>query len=90
MSDESCNSCPGKIKVPTEKEVEALTAMKEIKERVRELKKRLVSMDAKDTEEKETMEYELVFLKKEWNRWELKRKDAARERMIILGHEEGL
>ena len=39
-------TCPGKMEVPTEKEQEALAAMKSIKERVRALKKRLTALDS--------------------------------------------
>ena len=86
-------TCAGKIEVPSEKEREALAAMKSIKEQVRTLKKSLASLDAsgrdEDADEILTVENELTLLKVEWNRWEEKRKAAARERMIILGHEEG-
>ena len=67
MSDESCTmkkdardlhvmenpnrACPGKIEVPTEKERDALKAMKAIKEQVRALKKRLPSLHASDGDE---------------------------------------
>jgi hypothetical protein len=86
-------TCPGKVEVPTEKEREALGAMKSIKERVRELKRHLASLDTlgldQDAGEILTKENELARLKVDWNRWEEKRKAAAKERMIILGHEEG-
>ncbi len=85
-------ACPGKIEVPTEKEREALGAMKLIKERVRAVKKRLRSLSASDSSESEEdvmkLEEELVKLKADWNRWEEKRQKAAKERMILLGHEE--
>lgn len=83
--------CPGKIEVPTEEEREALTAMKEIKARVRDVKKRLaVLADSKrDGASKEMLdlEEELASLKTQWNQWEEKRRRAANERMILLGHE---
>jgi len=86
-------TCAGKLEVPTEKETEALGAMKSIKERVRALKKRLASLDTlgldQDVDEILTAENELARLKVDWDRWEEKRKAAAKERMIILGHEEG-
>ena len=86
-------TCPGKMEVPTEKEQEALAAMKSIKERVREMKKRLTALGysgrGQDADEILTKENELARLKADWNRWEEKRKAAAKERMIILGHEEG-
>ena len=86
-------TCRGKMEVPTEKEREALGAMKSIKERVRALKKRLASLDAsgrdEDGNEILTVEDELARLRVDWNRWEEKRKAAAKERMISLGHEEG-
>lgn len=86
-------TCPGKIEIPTDKEREALGAMKSIKERVRVLKKHLASLDTsgpgEDAEEILKKKNELARLKVDWNMWEEKRKAAARERMIILGHEEG-
>lgn len=86
-------TCPGKMEVPTPKEQEALAAMKSIKERVRALKKRLSSLDVSDRDQDSgeilTVQNELVRLKVDWNKWEEKRKAAAKERMIILGHEEG-
>ena len=85
-------TCPGKLEVPTLKEQEALGAMKSIKEHVRALKKHLVLLRSLANNEKAdeilTKENELACLKVDWNRWEEKRKTAARERMIILGHEE--
>ena len=82
---------PGKIEVPTEKEREALLTMKSIKERVRKLKEDLAqvkpSCEDDDRKKIEGIEKELARLKEEWNRWEEKRKQAAMERMILLGHE---
>ena len=86
-------TCPGKMEVPTPKEQEALAAMKSIKEQVRALKKRLAALHASANDEGAdeilTKENELARLKVDWNRWEEKRRAAAKERMIILGHEEG-
>ena len=86
-------TCPGRMEVPTEKEREALEAMKSIKEQVRALKKRLASLHASANGEKadeiHKKEKELASLKIAWDQWEEKRKAAAKERMIILGHEEG-
>lgn len=91
--DESFSEvCPGKIKVPTEKEREALVAMKSIKERVREIKSRLASLkDSSNDEggqEALSLNEELSRLKVEWEKWEKRRDEAQRERMILLGHEE--
>ena len=83
--------CQGKLEVPTEKEREALAAMKSIKERVRSLKKQLVSLKASDqnepTGEIQGLEKELAHLKVDWEKWEKRRQNAAKERMILLGHE---
>ena len=85
-------TCPGRIEVPTEKEREALLIMKSIKERVRKLKGNLaqVKTSCEDDNRKKigVIEKELARLKEEWIRWEEKRKQAAEERMILLGHEE--
>ncbi|MGD9077489.1 MAG: hypothetical protein PVJ69_19880 [Desulfobacteraceae bacterium] len=85
------DSCCKKLEVPSEDEVMALNAMRAIKERVRELKKRLseISSLQKDEDEEEVLELEkkIEDLKAQWNEWEEKRKKAAKERMILLGHE---
>ncbi len=85
-------TCPGKIEVPTEKEREALLTMKSIKERVRKLKGHLAqiktSCEDEDRKKIGELEKELARLKEDWTRWEEKRKLAAKERMILLGHEE--
>ena len=93
MTKGQAPTCPGKIEVPTREEQEALGAMRAIKERVRVLKKRLAAPGAEEDGEKSDqvveIEAELERLREEWNRWEERRAAAARERMIILGHEEG-
>ena len=88
---DNVNTCTGKMEVPTPKEREALTVMRDTKERVRKIKKRLNELKAlKDdaqTEEILKLEGELGRLKQVWDSWEAKREAAARERMILLGHE---
>jgi len=83
--------CGKRIEVPTEKERKALAAMKSIKERVRVLKKRLASLNASGIDENAgeilDLEEELVRLKSEWIKWEARKQEAARERMILLGHQ---
>ncbi len=83
--------CEG-IDVPTDDEVEALSAMKALKLRVRALKKKLSDISSTDkegeTESLRALEKDLVQLKEEWDRWEDKRSKAARERMVLLGHEQ--
>jgi hypothetical protein len=89
---EQVDSCCKKLEVPSEDEVVALSAMRAIKERVRELKKRLseLSSSQKDEDKEEALELEkkIEELRAQWNEWEEKRKKAAKERMILLGHEE--
>lgn len=86
------DSCCKKMEVPSEDEVVALNAMRAIKERVRDLKKRLseISSSRKGKDKAEALELEekMEKLKGEWNEWEEKRKKAAKVRMILLGHEE--
>ncbi len=83
--------CKG-IDVPTDGEVEALGAMKTLKLRVREVKKKMSEFSSTNkkgaTQSLLALEHDLVRLKKDWDRWEEKRSKAARERMILLGHEE--
>jgi hypothetical protein len=80
------------IQVPTENEVVALNAMRTIKERSKGIKKRLSEISSLDGDENAEqimeLEKEMEQLKAEWREWEEKRKDAAKERMILLGHEE--
>lgn len=87
-----CDKSCGNIEVPTEDELAALNAMRAIKERVRDLKKRISEITpsggAESAEEQATMEQEMVELKRAWREWEDRRKEAARQRMILLGHEE--
>jgi chromosome segregation ATPase len=81
--------CAGAVEVPTRREQEALNKLKAIKTRVRQLKQaRGERGDALADQKRDAIERELHHLKQEWNRWEEERKEAARERMILLGHEE--
>jgi hypothetical protein len=81
--------CSGAVEVPTGREQEALNKLKAIKTRVRELKRARGEIgDALADKRQDAIESELHHLKEEWNRWEEERKEAARERMILLGHEE--
>jgi predicted RNase H-like nuclease (RuvC/YqgF family) len=84
-------SCPGKLEVPTPAEKDALDKMRGIKERVRTLKTRLNELKDSGNDEGfqeiSELEKELSHLKMEWDKWEHKRQKAAKERMILLGHE---
>jgi len=82
-------TCKG-IEVPTEDELEALNALRDIKNQVRALKKELSGVSTTDEKINErTLELQnrLAQLKEEWNKWDIKRKEATRIRMIMLGHE---
>ena len=85
------HSCK-KIDVPTEDEVCALNELRCIKERVRELKKKISDLSAGlvagTRDDLMIMEKEMADLKEAWLSWEEKRQQAARQRMIILGHEQ--
>lgn len=89
---EEVNSCCKKPDVPSEEEMVALNAMRSIKERVRDLKKRLSEVSSshkeRDVEKALELEQKMDALKTQWNEWEEKRQKAAKERMILLGHEE--
>ena len=91
--NDSCDSKSCKpIEVPTEDELVALNAMRTIKDRSKEVKKRLSeisSLDGHENAEKILeLEKQMEQLKAEWKEWEEKRKEATRQRMILLGHEE--
>ena len=85
------HSCK-KIDVPTDDEVCALNELRCIKERVRELKKRISDLSdglvAGTRDDLMILEKQMEDLKEEWLSWEEKRQQAAKERMIILGHEQ--
>lgn len=76
------------IEIPTDDEVKALNALREIKERVRSLKNIMIEKEnsSHTWAGREKVESELLQLKTEWKEWEKKRESAARERMIALGH----
>jgi len=78
--------------VPTEEEVNCLNELRYIKERVRELKKKISDLSAGlvagTRDDLMDLEKGMADLKEEWLAWEEKRQQAAKERMIILGHEE--
>jgi len=88
----ACATSCKKVEVPTQDEVDALNAMRALKERVRGLKKRVseisLSQAGRDVEERTRLEQEILRLKSEWDALEQRRKEAARERMVLLGHEE--
>jgi hypothetical protein len=97
QEEDKKNCAPGcgkKIEVPTADELAALDAMRNIKKQVRELKGRLaeIASGALEGEPGETasLEAQLVKLKVQWESWERKRRHAAHERMVLLGHEEAI
>jgi len=88
----ACADSCKKLDVPTDDEVCALNELRCIKERVRELKKRISDLSdglvAGTRDDLMILEKQMEDLKEEWLSWEEKRQQAARERMIILGHEQ--
>lgn len=89
-SGEKCVEGCHRIEVPTEDEIQALRAMREIKEKVRDLNHRISGIGSSFGEkdgEAERLEEEINHLKREWKKWEERLKEAARIRMILLGHE---
>lgn len=76
--------CPSKSTLFTKEELEILAKLKALKEEARRLKAQLEKLT--DEEEKRICEDRLGKIRKEWD--ELKRKgdEAARQRMIHLGH----
>ncbi len=89
---ENCRKTCRQVEVPSREEIAALNEMRTIKDSVRDLRKRLSNLsfseESGDREEVERIERKMRQLKKEWKLWEKKREEAARERMILLGHEE--
>jgi septal ring factor EnvC (AmiA/AmiB activator) len=80
------------VEVPIELELKALNALRAIKSRVREIKKEIANVTEKRGRDKDeeirSLHEQLATLKQDWNRWDEKRKEAAKIRMIMLGHEE--
>ena len=83
-----CETSCKQVQVPTEDEVEALNAMREVKERVRSIKGQISKLSAPEMEERSRLEKEMAQLKSKWDRLEERRNEAARVRMVLLGHEE--
>ena len=85
-------TCLGKIEIPTNREQKALRKLKAIKERVRELRSTIKSLQEDDPEKHSARishaGQELVRMKIEWDTWEAEKNKAAKERMFLLGHEE--
>jgi uncharacterized coiled-coil DUF342 family protein len=86
----SCGGGCRRLEVPTEDELKALNAMRDIKTKARGLKEeifRLASSTGSKNDEIARLENEVERLRKEWREWDEKRREAARIRMILLGHE---
>ena len=85
------DGCCKKMEVPSEDEVVAPNAMRAIKERVRDMRTRLSEIASSEKKEDKAevlaLEKKMQALKAQWNAWEEERKQAAKERMILLGHE---
>lgn len=81
--------CEG-VEVPTKDELVALNALREIKNRVRDIKTMLSELSPIDNKVEEILELEeeMKRLRAEWEEWEKRKEEAARQRMILLGHEE--
>ena len=79
------------MEVPSAEEKEALDALRSIKERVRALKTQLREKRGAGGDVSEgnaDHEREMERLRGEWEAWEAKRAEAAKRRMILLGHED--
>ena len=88
----ACQQSCKKIDVPTEEEVAALNQLRSIKDRLRQLRKQISDVSAglvagATREDLVLLESQVAELKEEWLVWEDKRQQAARDRMMILGHE---
>ncbi len=87
----TANTCTGKMEIPTPREQKALAAMRSAKDRVREIKFRLNELKVQKVgdrgDEIASLKTELTRLREKWHVLETERDAAARERMILLGHE---
>jgi len=88
----NCGESCREVEIPIELELKALNALRGIKSEVREIKKQISDLtenqDRDRDEEIKSLQLRLAALKQDWNRWDVKRKEAAKIRMIMLGHEE--
>lgn len=86
------NVCAGKIDIPTETEIEALNEMRNIKSRVKAVKEQIRQLAGSENEEARDriseLEKDLKRYRNQWLAWQERHRQAVRERMIILGHEE--
>ena len=87
-----CNNLCKGVQVPTEDEMVVLKAMRHVKGQTKVLKEKRAQLEPSKREADKHLlieiEEELAGLKREWKHLEAKRKATARERMILLGHEE--
>jgi hypothetical protein len=89
---ESCECQAGcrPLLIPTDEEVKALDALRSIKVRVREIKQKLKGLGAHEPgitdDKRDQFEQRLERLRAEWRVWEKRREEAARMRMVLLGH----
>lgn len=80
---DGCEKTCRPMEVPTEREKEALDALRRIKQEVRRLKESLAGDPGR-----EDLRRELESLRAEWETWRTRQEEAARERMVLLGHED--
>ncbi len=80
---EGCGKPCRRVEVPTEREKEALDALRRIKQEVRRVKQSLAA-----DPERADLRRELGALRAEWGAWRTRQEEAARERMVLLGHED--
>ncbi|MBW1804073.1 MAG: hypothetical protein JRJ85_25480 [Deltaproteobacteria bacterium] len=87
-----CNNLCRGVQVPSEDEIVVLRAMRQVKGQSKVLKEKMAQLESSIREADKPLlieiEEELAELKEEWKHLEEKRKATARERMILLGHEE--
>lgn len=87
-----CSNLCGGIQVPADAERVALNAMRSIRDKAKALREKMAGIETTGSAEEEServrMRQEIDRLRSEWQGWEKKRERAAKERMILLGHEE--
>ncbi|MFH1490255.1 MAG: hypothetical protein ABII06_15225 [Pseudomonadota bacterium] len=89
-ADTCSHHCKG-LEVPTDDEVAVLNEMRALKDQVKSIKRKISGIspsgDGSKKEDLAGLESDLARLKIEWKDLDAKRQEAARQRMIILGHE---
>ncbi|MEW6665559.1 MAG: hypothetical protein AB1512_10130 [Thermodesulfobacteriota bacterium] len=87
-----CKNLCREVEIPSDDELVALNAMRSIREKAKALREEMDRLQktepAQAGPERIRMQRQLDLLKQEWQEWEKKKNIAAKEKMVLLGHED--